>query len=135
VGRIKAVADTNILVSSIFWSGNPYQIIQKGINQEVIIFTSDDIITELKRILKRDFNISAQEIDDIVNSYMLFLHITETTEKINAVVDDPKDNIILECAVSCNADIIISGDKHLLNLKEYAGIKILSPSEFLDTFN
>ena len=61
------VADTNILVSSIFWNGNPYQIIQKGIEQKILIFTSKEILKELRRILARDFDIAESEIDDILN--------------------------------------------------------------------
>lgn len=126
------VVDTNILVSSIFWSGNPYKIIQKGIDQDIIIFTSNEIINELKRVLKRDFQLEEQEIQDIIDTLMLFLHLTETSEKINIIEDDEKDNIILECAVSCKAEYIVSGDSHLLNLKEFRGIKILSVKEFIE---
>ena len=135
MGKSILVADTNILVSSIFWSGNPYKIIQKGINQDIIIFTSNDIISELKRVLKRDFHLEEQEIEDIIDSLMLFLHLTETSEKINVIKEDEKDNIILECAVSCNADYIISGDSHLLDLKQYKNIKIISARKFLDIYD
>ncbi|MCG2722043.1 MAG: putative toxin-antitoxin system toxin component, PIN family, partial [Thermodesulfovibrionales bacterium] len=50
---------------------------------------------------------------------------------IEAVPEDPEDNKFIECALTCKADYIVSGDRHLLNLKEYAGIKILKASEFL----
>ncbi len=53
------------------------------------------------------------------------------TVKLDVIKADPKDNIILECAVAGNADYIVSGDKHLLDLKEFSGIKILKPAEFL----
>ncbi len=126
----KIVVDTNIIVSSIFWSGKPYQIMQKGINQELLIFISKDIIDELKVVLKRDFGLEEQEIEDIVSAILLFTHLAESKEKIDAV-KDKKDNIILECAVAANAGYIVSGDSHLLNLKEFRGIKIVSANEFL----
>lgn len=126
------VADTNILVSSVFWSGNPYKIVQRGIEQETLIFTSRGILTELKRTLKRDFQISETEIEDIINAFVLFLHVVEPKEKIRFVKEDPKDDMILECAIAAKAEYIVSGDKHLLKLKEYKGIKILSAREFLD---
>jgi len=129
---IKLVVDTNILVSSVFWSGNPYKIIQKGLNQEVLIFTSENILKELKTVLKRDFHIQQQEIEDIIDAFTLFLYPTITTEKINIIKEDEKDNIILDCAISCKANYIVSGDKHLLNLKQYKGIKIISARGFLD---
>jgi len=55
----------------------------------------------------------------------------EVTKQIEVVTDDPEDDKFIECAICCNADYIVSGDRHLLNLKEYAGIKILKASEFL----
>ncbi|MDP3765803.1 MAG: putative toxin-antitoxin system toxin component, PIN family [Nanoarchaeota archaeon] len=58
--------------------------------------------------------------------------IIETEEKLEIVKEDPSDNIIMESAVEGKADFIVSGDQHLLKLKEYKGIKILTPREFLD---
>ena len=126
------VVDTNILVSSTFWSGNPYKIVQYGIGQKIFIFTSRDILAELRRILKRDFHIAETEIEDIINAFVLFLHVVEPKEEIKFIKEDPKDNIILECALAAKAGYIVSGDKHLLKLKEYKGIKIMSAREFLD---
>ena len=124
------VADTNILVSSVFWSGNPHKIVKKGIQQEIFIFTSPQIVNELKKVLQRDFNVGEQEIDDIVDAFMHFLHIIRPKEKMEIVKDDPKDDIILECAIACHADYIISGDKHLLRLKMVRNIPIVSAHDF-----
>ena len=55
--------------------------------------------------------------------------------KIEIIKDDPDDNKFIECAVTNKADYIISGDNHLLNLREYRNIKILSPKEFLNYYN
>lgn len=68
-----------------------------------------------KKVLQRDFNVGEQEIEDIIDAFMQFLHIIQPEEKIEIVKDDPKDDIVLECAVACHADYIISGDKHLLS--------------------
>ena len=56
--------------------------------------------------------------------------IVELKEKIAAVKDDPKDNVFIETAVAGNVDYIISQDNHLLKLKEFRGIKIITPEEF-----
>ena len=126
----KIVADTNIIISSIFWSGKPCRIIQKGIDQELLIYISKDIIDELRVVLKRDFGLEKQEIEDIIETILLFTHLVETKEKID-IVEDKKDNMILECAIAANVKYIVSGDSHLLNLKEFKGIKIVSADEFL----
>jgi len=57
------------------------------------------------------------------------------TKRIEAIIDDPDDDKFIECAVSCGADYIISGDKHLLKLKAYEGIKIINAAEFLSYYN
>ena len=132
MNKVRVVVDTNILISSIFWSGNPYSIIQKGIEQEILIFTSEDILQELKNVLERDFEVSSTEIEDIISGFTLFLHRVEPTEKIDFVKDDPKDDIILECAVESKSHYIVSGDKHLLKLGEFRGVKIISARQFLD---
>lgn len=56
----------------------------------------------------------------------------EPIQAIDIITDDPKDNMILECAVGGKADYIVSGDRHLLSLKEYKGIKILTAREFIE---
>ena len=56
--------------------------------------------------------------------------IVEPKERINIVKDDPKDNIFIETAVAGNADYLVSQDSHLLKIKEFRGIKIITPEEF-----
>lgn len=59
-------------------------------------------------------------------------NIIETKSRLSVINEDPQDNRVLECAVDGEAEYIITGDKHLLNLKSYKGIKILKVKEFLD---
>ncbi len=132
---LKIVADSNILLSSIFWSGNPYKIIQRAVNQEILIFVSHQILDELRRILKRDFKIDEQEITDIIDSIALFTHFVEPKEKIDFIKEDEKDDIILECAVAACADYIVSGDHHLKDLGKFRNIKIVSAAKFLEIVN
>ena len=124
--------DSNIYISSIFWDGGPYIIAKKAIKQEIIVFISGYIIGEIRKVLHRDFNLSIQEIDDIIDSFVHFTHMIEPKEKFDIIKEDPSDNRILECAVASKATFIISYNKHLLNLKEFNGIKILTPKQFLD---
>ena len=57
--------------------------------------------------------------------------VIDTKIELNIIKEDPDDNIFLECALECEADFIISGDKHLLKLKEFKGIKIIKAKDFL----
>ncbi|MBI2653033.1 putative toxin-antitoxin system toxin component, PIN family [Candidatus Woesearchaeota archaeon] len=129
------VFDTNIFISAVFWEGKPYSVVKKAINQEIVVFISNYIIDEIRKVLTRDFNLEKQEIDDIVNAVLYFTHLIEPKESVKVINDDPKDDKILDCAVACNADFIVSQDNHLLNLKTFRGIKIASPKEFLKTLD
>ena len=63
---------------------------------------------------------------------LYFTHLIEPKESIKVIKDDPKDDMVLECAVEGKADFIVSGDPHLLKLKEFRSIKIVTPKQFLD---
>ena len=129
------VLDTNIFISAVFWEGKPYMIVKQAINHEIIVFISNYIIEEIRKVFARDFNLEKQEIDDIINAVLYFTHLIEPKESVTVIKDDPKDDKILDCALACNADFIVSQDNHLLNLKSFRNIKIASPEEFLMTLN
>ena len=131
--KIRAVLDTNIYVSALFWKqGNPHRIIQKGIDEEIEIFASEEIIEELRKILKRDFNENDKLIKRQINFLLLFVDTAEINQKIEIVKEDADDNKIIECAIASNAKFIVSGDNHLLKIRKFRDIKIVSPKEFLD---
>ena len=127
-----AVLDTNIYVSATFWSGKPYLVVQKAINQDIITFISQNIIKELRRVLARDFNIQKGDIEEVVNAVLFFTHLIKPKETVSVIKDDPDDDRILECALACKANFIVTQDKHLLKLKEFKKIKIVSAKQFLD---
>ena len=127
------VLDTNIFISAVFWEGKSYEIVKKAINQEIIVFISDHIIKEIEKVLTRDFNLAEQEIDDVVSAIFYFTHLIKPVEKVKIIKEDPKDDEVLDCALACNAKFIISQDKHLLNLKKFMNINMVSPEEFLKT--
>jgi len=128
---LRVVLDTNIFVSSIFWRGNPHKIVEKALNKEIQIFVSVNIIDELEKVLKRDFEEPEEYIEKQINLILEYSEVVKTDVKVNIVKEDPDDNKIIECAISANADYIITGDNHLLKLKEHRGIKILNPADFL----
>jgi len=128
---LKVVIDTNIYISAIFWNGKPREVIDLGRDGKTIIFTSLDIDNEISDKLKTKFNLSEEEVNQILLDFSSFTVPVEINQEIFAVQDDPDDNKFIECALQCKADYIISGDTHLLNLTKFEGIKILRASEFL----
>jgi putative PIN family toxin of toxin-antitoxin system len=131
----KIVIDTNIYISAIFWGGKPREIVELGRNGYIWIFSSAEIEEEIDEKLRLKFNLDADETVHIILDYSTFTIPVKITKRIDAINDDPDDDKFIECAVSCGADYIVSGDKHLLKLKEYEGIKIINAADFLSFFN
>jgi putative PIN family toxin of toxin-antitoxin system len=124
---MKAVLDTNVFISGIFWTGASRKTLELWRDGKYTVVASLASVSEVEAVLK-DFKIGLPDdhiavwIDLIVANCML----VEPDEKI----DDPDDNMFLEAAVAAEADYIVSQDNHLLKLKEFRGIKIVRPEEF-----
>ena len=130
---MRAILDTNVFVSGIFWEGNfCSQIIDKWRNKEFELVSSIEILDELVKTLK-DFKIQMPDemIEEWRNLIIENSIIVEPTTKLDVIKEDPDDNKFLEAGVTGKANFIISQDNHLLKLKEYQGIKIVNPEELL----
>ncbi|MBU0757497.1 MAG: putative toxin-antitoxin system toxin component, PIN family [Nanoarchaeota archaeon] len=130
---IKAVLDTNVLISSILWKkGNPYNIVQLTLDNKFKSFTSNEILNELIRILRDKFEQPEEMIQRQVALVLKYSSVVNPIIKFREIKDDPKDDMILECACEAKVNYICSGDKHLLNLVEFKKIKMLTPKDFLN---
>ena len=132
---MRIVLDTNTLISAIGWKDSkPREIFDGCLTERYELMESIDLLKEFLKVIQRskfDF-ISEEDKKEFLISLMNICIITEPGDKIGVIKEDVDDNIVLECAFAGKADFIISGDEHLLKLKEYEGIKIVSSSEFLD---
>jgi len=128
----KVVLDTNITISALFWEGNPrkiYDLVRQG---KLIMLLNDNMEKEFIRVLGYEkFGLSPQEIIPFLRNLRTHARHVETKSEMDVVIADPTDNIFLECALDGGADFLISGDRHLLDIKVYKGIKIVRASEFL----
>lgn len=129
---MKVVLDTNILISAIFWRGNPYKVLHAGLDQKYLLTLSTEILNELEEKLRLKFVIPEEIIEEHIEILTEYAEIIQPVVKFDVIKEDPDDNMILECAISCKADYIVSGDEHLLKLKKFKGTKIVTPKEFLD---
>lgn len=135
MSEIKVVLDTNIYISAILFGGKPEKLISLAREKVIDIFISDTILIELTRILKTKFNWNNEQIYFLIETINKLTYFVVPTKKINDIKNHQSDNTILECAIEANADCIISGDKHhILPLKNYRGIKILTASQFLNNY-
>jgi len=128
---IKIVLDTNVFISALFWRGTPYQIFKRILEGAFLNFTSPQILEELKRRLLDKFKLPSEKVKEFLEIIVFNSQIVSPKKKLNIVKKDPSDNKIIECALEAKASFIISGDEHLLEIKESQGIKIISPKEFL----
>ncbi len=127
--------DTNFLISATQWNYSvANKLLEKLIRENHDIFTTKEILEEFTEILKRDFKYNDQEIKEILEKVLQFLTLVTPSIKVNIVQKDADDNKIIECAIESKAEYIISYDKHLLDLREYNGIKIVRPEEAINYF-
>ena len=131
--KFRAVLDTNVYIS-IFTSpkGALGEIWEHGLKRTYTLLISPTIVAELANVLRDKFMWPEPEIRARVKRFARIADIIIPDIVPNVIENDPADNHILACAVSGNADVIVSGDKrHLLPLKEYEGIPIVRPADFL----
>lgn len=137
----RIVIDTNILVSAILTpKGNPAKILKLILQGKLNLIISPAILEETRQVfnypklvkLMKKNKITRKEVYDFLGKMSKVAVITPGKLEIDAIPDDPADNKILACAVEGKADYIISGDQHLINLKSYGKIKILTPSQYLE---
>jgi len=129
------VIDTNVFVSS-FLGGNPRKIIDLWKNEEIVLCLSRDILDEYIDVLQRVGLRDQSELQELLSllSKGFNIHFTTRTPNISVVKEDPDDDKFIECAVALEAEFIITGDKALRRMREYMGIKILTPQEFLKIY-
>ncbi len=131
--KIRIVADTNIFISGIFWEGNfSSQVIDLWRSGKIELVSSLPIAEEIVRNL-RGFKIEMEE-ESVKEWEQIILEnaiLVESSEKLDIVKEDPDDNKVLEAAIAGNVEYVVTQDRHLLKLKEYNGIKIMTPEEFL----
>jgi len=128
----KIVLDTNILISALGWNGNPRDIFRRIIDGEFELIISQKQLEELKDVMNYPkFIFTENQKSRFISVLLASAKLVETSDKLKVIKEDPDDNTILESAVENNGDYIISGDDHLLKLKEYASVKIVTAAEFL----
>ncbi|PXF58515.1 MAG: putative toxin-antitoxin system toxin component, PIN family [Deltaproteobacteria bacterium] len=132
---IKVVIDTNVFISS-FFGGNPKKIVDLWKKGEIKLCLSREIVDEYVEVLKRLGLQNESELRELLNTFAEGHNIifSASTPSLNIIEQDPDDNMFIECAVALECSHIISGDKHLKSVKNYMGIKIVNPKEFLIQF-
>ena len=129
----RIVLDTNVLVSAVITYGRPRRLLQKGIDKEFTIVTSDFILNELTTVLRRPkFKTTEDEIGKVILGILGAGEVVDVLSRFKVIKNDPNDNAILNTAYDGRADMIVTGDKHLLMLKSFKGTTILTVYEAME---
>jgi putative PIN family toxin of toxin-antitoxin system len=132
--RLRVVLDTNVYISALrFPESVLFRLWRDAVLGQYILITSPTIIREFAEKLRVRFQVSDEEVADFVKRITRTATLVQPTVVPEAVPADPDDNHILACALAGKVDLIVSGDRHLLQLKEYEGIAIIRPRDFLRT--
>jgi putative PIN family toxin of toxin-antitoxin system len=133
---MRAVADTNVVVSGLLWSGPSRRVLDRARAGAIDLFTSPELLSELEEVLsRRKFSqrlaLAGVEPRELVLGYAALARVILPLEISPVIERDPDDDAVLACALTIRAEVIISGDRHLLDLKEHQGIRIVTASAFL----
>jgi|SRR3989339_1072202 len=136
---LRIVLDTNIYVSAILRpDGTQAKLIKFAMEDKFQLIFSAPIFQEIRDVLERPrikkyLKVTQNEINRFFYNIYIKCIFVKLSEIFRVVRNDPDDDIIIATAIEGNADYIISGDKHLLDLKKFRGIKILNANDFLKT--
>jgi putative PIN family toxin of toxin-antitoxin system len=134
---IRVVLDTNVLISVLLLKGELSRILglwQKG---KIIPIISKETFDELRTVLEYPkFSLSRAEIKSLIEHQILpFFEVINVNKHVKGACRDPGDDKFISCAISANADCIVTGDKDLSDLKKYQSVRIIHASDFIKIFD
>jgi hypothetical protein len=126
---MRLVLDTNVVASGLLWGGAPRVLLTAGRERRVALFTSPPLMRELADILlrkkfERKIAASRLSVDELVAGYGGLAAVVRPAVIAPTIIDDPDDDQVLACGVAARADLIVSGDHHLLTLRYPGGISV-----------
>ena len=130
---MRLVLDTNTAVSGLIWGGVPARLIDAAAAGTAQIISSVPLLDELHDdLFRKKFaaQLAEQGVDaaDLFEGYAALVQLVVPAVIGPVILADPDDDIVLATAVACDADVIVSGDAHLLGIGEFQGISIVTPS-------
>jgi putative PIN family toxin of toxin-antitoxin system len=131
---MRAVLDTNVLVSSFIRPDKPLaRLWEAAETRRYRLVISPAIVHEVANVLREDFRWEETRLTPLIRQMAKAGELVNPHITLHIIQEDPDDDRILECAVEGKADVIVSGDRHLLKLKSYQHIPVLRPVDFLRT--
>lgn len=132
---MRLVLDTNVVASAMLWGGNPKRLLQARREKRVELFTSVQMLAELTDILARpkfEKKIAASllTVDQLVDGYAELAQVMRPTPTPR-IASDPDDDVVIGTALAAKADLLVTGDRGLLDVGTYQGVRIVNVKEAL----
>ena len=128
----RVTLDTNIYISALQFGGSAAELLQLALDGEIEVAISQPIIEETLRVLREKFGWQQASLEGALAVIQSCTQLVNASGTLNVVPCDPDDNRILECAVTAKSEVIVTGDRDLLQISEYGGIRIIRIREFLE---
>lgn len=129
---MRVVLDTNVLISAfIFPGGAPEAVYRLALEGRIDLVTSAPLLAEFGRVLSEKFGWEGGRAEEAVAQIARIGVVVEPSKSIHVVEADPADDRVLEAAAHGGAEITVSGDRHLLRLRSWQGIRLVAPATFL----
>lgn len=134
---MRVVVDTSTLISAVLWTGLPHRLIELAEAGQITLCATEETLQEFREVLARPkfagkIRERATRVDEIMQSVLRLVALYPVLA-MPAVVDaDPDDDKFLACAAAAGVEYLISSDGHLLDMKAYGGVQILTPREFVE---
>jgi len=129
---MRAVLDTNVIISALFWGGGPRRVVDLAASGRFQAITSPELLAELEDVLAEDFEVPQERVELILRDVLSWAEVAGPTEQVVLPVRDLADVKVVACAVAGRADCIVTGDRDLLSLGEVQGIRMMTVRAFLD---
>lgn len=129
---MKVVFDTNILISGMGWSGRERKLLLLAVSEEYELVISDKILKELVGVLQREkfSHLDSKKIFRFLDLLTRVTTVVIPDDHYEIIKEDPDDNMVIDCALEAKAEYIVSGDHHLLDMKEFKGVQIVDSATF-----
>lgn len=133
---MRLVLDSNVVASAMLWGGNPKQLLQARREKRIELFTSVAMLAELTDILARSKFVkkiaaSMLTVDQLVDGYAALTQVVRPTPTPR-IVADPDDDVVIGTALAARADLLVTGDRALLDVGAYQGVRIVGVAEALN---
>lgn len=133
---MRIVLDTNVVLSALLWRGTPYKLLETVKQRHTQLFVSPTLLEELGEVLNRPMSarrlaLIGRTAHEVLADYYDAVEVVSPPSAPPVVTADADDDHVIAAAVAAGADLLISGDRHVLALGTHAGVRIVSPAEAL----